>query len=60
MRSLADGAAPIGYLRRDAGKIHRPDFEAGDGEVVLRPPQECLNEREAGEWREGSAMNYAP
>ena len=59
MRSLADGAAPIGYLRRDAGKIHR-DFGAGDGEAILRPPQECLDEREAGEWREGIAMTYAP
>jgi hypothetical protein len=58
VRCLADGGAPIGYLRRDSAKIHRAMAE-GDDEEVLTPPQECLDEREVGEWREGSAKNYA-
>ena len=58
VRCLADGNAPIGYLRRDGGKIHRrPDED--EEEEVLRPPQEVLDAREETEWREESAKNYA-
>ena len=45
MRCLADGRVPIGYLRRDAGKIHRTGEEESEGEEPLTPPQECLDER---------------
>jgi hypothetical protein len=57
VRCLADGNAPIGYLRRDGGKIHRKT-EDEDMEV-LRPPQEVLDSREEAHWREGFAKGYA-
>jgi hypothetical protein len=40
---LADGNAPIGYLRRDdpQGKIHRKPHDYVD-EEVMRPPQLAL------------------
>lgn len=57
MRCLADGYAPIGYLRRDGGKIHRR-YEDED-ERVLRPPQEALDAREEVQWREDFAKDYA-
>ena len=59
VRCLADGEAPIGYLRRDAGKIHR-SLSGEDDENVLRPPQECLDEREASQWSKEKADYYAP
>ena len=58
VRCLVDGNAPIGYLRRDGGKIHRTSGE--DDEEVLRPPQEVLDSREEEAWREEFANNYAP
>jgi len=62
VRCLADGNAPIGYLRRDGGKIHRKvEQEDGDEEdEVLRPPQEALDAREEVQWQEKLAQNYAP
>jgi hypothetical protein len=57
VRFLADGGAPIGYLRRDAVKIHRSRDELED-EEVMRPPQQCLDEREVGEWKKERAANY--
>jgi hypothetical protein len=62
VRCLADGNAPIGYLRRDGGKIHRKvEQEDGDEEdEVLRPPQEALDAREEVQWQEKWAKNYAP
>ena len=63
VRCLADGNAPIGYLRRDGGKIHRrldeDDEEEEEEEEVMRPPQEVLDAREEAEWRQESAKNYA-
>ena len=57
VRCLADGNVPIGYLRRDGGKIHRTtDDEDKD---VLRPPQEALDSREEKEWRDHFAKGYA-
>ena len=60
VRCLADGGAPIGYLRRDAPKIHRSLSGEDDNDNVLRPPQECLDEREMSQWRKEKADNYAP
>jgi hypothetical protein len=57
VRCLVDGNAPIGYLRKDGGKIHRTIWE--DDDEVLRPPQEVLDAREEAEWREEFAKNYA-
>jgi hypothetical protein len=61
VRCLADGNAPVGYLRRDGGKIHRNvDIEDGNkDDEVLRPPQEALDEQEEAEWQEKFAKNYA-
>jgi hypothetical protein len=59
VRCLADGNAPIGYLRRDAERIHRV-AEDSEAEEILKPPQVCLDEREVDGWREENAMNYAP
>ena len=57
VRCLADGNAPIGYLRRNGGKIHRrPDDD--DNDEVLHPPQEVLDAREEAQWREEFAKNY--
>lgn len=56
VRCLADGDAPIGYLRRDGGKIHRRGDE--DGDEILRPPQEVLDMREETEWRAEYAKDY--
>ena len=58
VRCLADGGAPIGHLRRDAGKIHRRGEES-EGEEVLRPSQKSLDEREVWEWRKEKAADYA-
>jgi hypothetical protein len=60
VRSLADGNSPIGYLRRDGGKIHRTleEGEQGIDEEVLRPPQEVLDAREEAQWRDERARNY--
>ena len=44
VRCLADGNAPIGYLRKDGGKIHRK--LDGDEDEVLWPPQTVLDARE--------------
>jgi hypothetical protein len=60
VRCLADGNAPIGYLRRDGGKIHRRPEDEDEDDEVLRPPQEVLDAREEAEWRGLSAKNYAP
>jgi hypothetical protein len=54
VRCLTDGNAPIGYLRRDGGKINRM-FD----DEILRPPQEVLDAREEAEWKEEFAKNYA-
>ena len=59
VRCLADGSAPIGYLRRDGGKIHRTGEEEPEGEEHMTPPQECLDERGIAEWRKEKAMGYA-
>jgi hypothetical protein len=59
VRSLADGNAPIGYLRRDGGRIHREQEDEED-EEVLWPPQEVLDAKEESEWREDQAHKYAP
>ena len=58
VRCLADGNAPIGYLRRDpGGKIHRkPD----DKDEVSQPPQEVLNAKEMAEWRQEFVDIYGP
>lgn len=56
VRCLADGNAPIGYLRREGGKIHRRIDV--DEEEVLRPPQEVLDAREEKQWQEESAQEY--
>jgi len=57
VRCLADGSAPIGYLRREAGEIHRTEEE--ESEEHLTPPQECLDERGIVEWRKEKAIAYA-
>lgn len=57
VRCLADGNAPIGYLRRDGEKIHRR-LGQDEEDQVMRPPQEVLDAREEAEWREESAKNY--
>jgi hypothetical protein len=58
VRCLADGNAPIGYLRRDGEKIHRRSYsEANEG--VVRPPQRACDEREEVSWRENEATDYA-
>jgi len=57
IRCLADGNAPIGYLRRDGGKIHRRTDD--EDEEVMRPPQEALDSREEAKWREDFAKDYA-
>jgi len=51
VRCLADGNAPIGYLRRDGigGKIHWRPCE--DNDEVVQLPQEALDEREEVEWK---------
>ena len=54
---LADGSAPIGYLRRDASKIHRTEEES-EGIQYLTPPQECLDEKGITEWRKEKAIAY--
>jgi hypothetical protein len=61
VRCLADGKAPIGYLRRDGRKIHRKpnDDDDEEEEEVLRPPQEVLDAREEAGWREEFAEDYA-
>lgn len=59
VRCLADGGAPIGYLRRDAGKIHRGGSGEEDMEEILKPPQECLDEREMWQWRQENVGKYA-
>ena len=56
IRCIADGNAPIGYLRRDGGKIHRRSDD--EDKEVLRPPQEALDAREESEWREEFAKDY--
>lgn len=58
VRCLADGNAPIGYLRRDGGKIHRNIGNEAEDEEVLRPPQEVLDAREEAEWKEKYSKNY--
>ena len=60
VRCLADGNAPIGYLRRDnaEGKIHRKPDDDVDQEVV-RPPQKVLEPRKESEWQEASVSGYA-
>ena len=62
MRCLADGNAPVGYLRRDGGKIHRnvENKDEDKDDQVIRPPQEALNAQEEAEWQEKFAENYAP
>ena len=57
VRCLADGNAPIGYLRRDGGKIHRRTED--EDKEVLRPPQEALDSREEAIWMEDFAKDYA-
>jgi hypothetical protein len=57
VRCLADGNAPIGYLRKDGGKIHRK--LDGDEDELLQPPQMVLDVREQKQWQEESARNYA-
>ena len=57
VRCLADGNAPIGYLRRDGGKIHRRPYD--DDDDVVQPPQKALDEREEVEWREKDSKAYA-
>jgi hypothetical protein len=56
LRCLADGNAPIGYLRKDGGKIHRKPIQ--DYNEVLRPPQEVLDAREEAEWITEVASRY--
>jgi hypothetical protein len=58
VRCLADGCAPIGYLRRDdpQGKIHR---KLDDEEEVVRPPQQALEQRKESEWRKEKSSEYA-
>ena len=60
VRCLADGYAPIGYLRRDdpQGKIHRKMHDYVD-EEVLRPPQQALEQRKESEWRQEKGSKYA-
>jgi hypothetical protein len=60
IRCLADGNAPIGYLRRDdpQGKIHRKSHDDVD-EGVTRPPQQALEEWMESGWREKNANDYA-
>ena len=58
VRCLADGGAPIGYLRRDGGKIHRTGEES-EGEEHMTSSQECLDERGIAEWRKDKAIAYA-
>ena len=57
VQCLADGNAPIGYLRRDGRKIHRRTED--EDEEVLHPPQEVLDAREEMKWREDFAKDYA-
>lgn len=55
VRCLADGNAPIGYLRRNSVKVHRkPD----DDDEVLRPPQRVLDSREEVEWQKDCAKDF--
>jgi hypothetical protein len=56
VQCLADGNAPIGYLRREGRKIHR---QREDEDEVLHPPQEVLDAREEMKWREDFAKEYA-
>ena len=55
---VVDGYAPIGYLRRDGGKVHRrPDADAN--EEVVRPPQGASDGREKASWRENESKDHA-
>jgi hypothetical protein len=56
VRCLADGNAPIGYLRRDGIKIHRRAEDVNEG--IVKPPQRVVDAQEEAEWRETSAMDY--
>lgn len=60
VRCLADGNAPIGYLRRDdpGGKIHRMVGDSVDDEVV-RPPQQALEPWKEADWRVEYSKDYA-
>jgi hypothetical protein len=57
IRCLADGRAPIEYLRRDdlEGKIHR---KLNDEDEVVRPPQQALEQRKESEWRQEKGSKY--
>jgi hypothetical protein len=59
VKCLADGNAPIGYLRREGRKIHQQTEDEDEGEEVLHPPQEVLDAREEMKWREYFAKEYA-
>lgn len=61
LRFVAAGEAKIGHLRKDSQVIHRTtaDIGAVKDEVVLRPPQEALDEDEEEAWRLTEANEYA-
>jgi len=60
LRFVAAGEASVGYLRKDCRAIHRIVSAGGAiaDELVLRPPQQDLNEVEENDWREEMASEY--
>jgi hypothetical protein len=57
---VAAGEANTGHLRKDSNIIHRSvREETGDGETVVRPPQQDLDAREEEQWRSLFAGHYA-
>ena len=56
LRYIAAGEANIGHLRNDSDTIHR---NADETPPILHPPQEAMDEREEGRWRNLSAFHYA-
>jgi hypothetical protein len=63
IRFVAAGEANIGHLRKDSNTIHRSAREEigleGDGETVMRPPQQDLDAKEEELWKTLHAGNYA-
>jgi hypothetical protein len=53
LRFVAAGEANVGFLRKDGVEIHRTaDGVVDEDELVLRPPQEEMEEVEESSWRE--------
>ncbi len=60
LRYIAAGEANIGFLGKECKEIHRAKNEKGElqGDEVLRPPQEEMDETEERMWRMVDASEY--